>query len=210
MKTEVIDLKRISINENNPRTITEVKFDQLIDSILSFPKMLIIRPIAVNGAYVAQGGNMRFRSLTTISQMSIDEIKTRLEAQQSFQEKTNVEQKQLIDYWAKWLKKPIVEIVMADDLTEAELKEFTIKDNVSFGEWNHDMLANEWDESQLNEWGMDLWEPDAEPEPEEPEPEKDEVVLKLTYSESEYNKVIAALAAIGSTPEQAIKQLLNI
>jgi hypothetical protein len=42
------------------------------------------------------------------------------------------------------------------DLTEQQKKEFTIKDNVGFGEWEWDMLANEWDTEQLEEWGMDL------------------------------------------------------
>jgi hypothetical protein len=43
----------------------------------------------------------------------------------------------------------------ADDLTEDEKKQFIIKDNVGFGEWDWNMLANEWDEGELNEWGMD-------------------------------------------------------
>jgi len=32
-----------------------------------------------------------------------------------------------------------------------------IKDNVGFGEWNYDMLANEWDSDDLFEWGLDVW-----------------------------------------------------
>ena len=44
------------------------------------------------------------------------------------------------------------------DLTEQQKKEFTIKDNVGFGEWEWDMLANEWDSVQLAEWGLDVWQ----------------------------------------------------
>jgi len=47
-------------------------------------------------------------------------------------------------------------IEIADDLTEGEQKEFVIKDNSSFGEWDWDVLANEWDKEQLDEWGLDL------------------------------------------------------
>jgi len=39
---------------------------------------------------------------------------------------------------------------------EAKHKEFVIKDNLAFGEWDWDMLANEWDMEQLDEWGMPL------------------------------------------------------
>jgi hypothetical protein len=51
-----------------------------------------------------------------------------------------------------------IPIIFADDLTEEQQKEFIIKDNVGFGEWDWDMIANEWDASQLTEWGLDVWE----------------------------------------------------
>lgn len=47
-------------------------------------------------------------------------------------------------------------IVKADDLTEEEQKQFIIKDNVGFGEWDWDMLANEWEADLLEEWGMNV------------------------------------------------------
>lgn len=47
-------------------------------------------------------------------------------------------------------------IVKADDLTEDEQKQFIIKDNVGFGEWDWDMLANEWEADELEEWGLDV------------------------------------------------------
>ena len=49
-----------------------------------------------------------------------------------------------------------VPTIYAKDLTEEQKKEFIIKDNVGFGEWNWDDLANEWDEELLVEWGLDL------------------------------------------------------
>ena len=42
--------------------------------------------------------------------------------------------------------------------------EFIIKDNVGFGEWDWDMLGNEWDIYPLAEWGLDVWTPDLDPE----------------------------------------------
>nr|AKH47387.1 hypothetical protein [uncultured marine virus] len=41
-------------------------------------------------------------------------------------------------------------------LTEAQKREFIIKDNSGFGEWDWDILANEWDVKQLSDWGLDL------------------------------------------------------
>ena len=60
---------------------------------------------------------------------------------------------------AGWKKAP-VQIV---DWSIEKQNEFIIKDNVGFGEWDWDVLANEWNESELTEWGLDL--PIFEPEP---------------------------------------------
>ena len=49
-----------------------------------------------------------------------------------------------------------VYIVKADQLTEKQQREFIIKDNVGFGEWDWDDLANEWDVDELEDWGLDL------------------------------------------------------
>jgi DNA modification methylase len=48
-----------------------------------------------------------------------------------------------------------VYIIQAKDLTEEQQKEFIVKDNVGFGEWDWDILANEWDVAQLEDWGLD-------------------------------------------------------
>jgi hypothetical protein len=50
-----------------------------------------------------------------------------------------------------------VYIIKAKDLTEQQQREFIIKDNVGFGDWNWDELANDWDSEQLQEWGFDVW-----------------------------------------------------
>jgi hypothetical protein len=43
---------------------------------------------------------------------------------------------------------------------EAKHKEFVIKDNLAFGEWDWDMLANEWEPEQLDDWGLKVWQPE--------------------------------------------------
>jgi len=47
-------------------------------------------------------------------------------------------------------------IILADDWSEEQRKEFIIKDNVGFGEWDWDDLANEWNLEDLQDWGLDL------------------------------------------------------
>jgi DNA modification methylase len=47
-------------------------------------------------------------------------------------------------------------ILKAEDLTELQKDEFIVKDNVGFGEWDWDSLANEWDVEKLEDWGLDL------------------------------------------------------
>jgi hypothetical protein len=49
-----------------------------------------------------------------------------------------------------------VPIIKAENLTEEQQREFLIKDNVGFGEWDWDALANDWDPGDLNKWGLDV------------------------------------------------------
>jgi DNA modification methylase len=54
-----------------------------------------------------------------------------------------------------------VPVIKASDLTEDQQREFIIKDNVGFGEWDWEMIANEWDAEQVTDWGLDI--PDFTP-----------------------------------------------
>ncbi len=49
-----------------------------------------------------------------------------------------------------------VAIIKADDLTDEQQKQFIIKDNVGFGEWDWGMLANEWNSEDIESWGLDI------------------------------------------------------
>ena len=55
-----------------------------------------------------------------------------------------------------------VYIIQADDLDEKKAQEFIIKDNVGFGEWDWDILANTFDNVELKDWGLDVWQPEEE------------------------------------------------
>lgn len=143
MNTVNVKLSQLKVNGDNPRTITNDKLNKLINSILVFPKMLGIRPVVVDDKMVALGGNMRLNALKLIAKMTPEELGTRLAT--------------IADYWEVWLQKPTVEIIKASELTEDERKQFIIKDNVAFGTWDYDALANKFDDKLLGDWGMDVW-----------------------------------------------------
>jgi len=91
-----------------------------------------------------------------------------------------------------------IPVIIADNLTEEQQKEFLIKDNVSGGVWDFDILANEWDAELLNEWGLDV------PIVNEPEEEEEEKTYIPTYkfevscnTEIEKNNLMAKLLEEG-------------
>jgi len=86
----------------------------------------------------------------------------------------------------------------AEELTEAQKREFIIKDNVGFGEWNFDILANEWVNLPLDDWGLDM------PGPEIYALEKEEKELRpysmvhvlLSFAPENINEVMSAIEKI--------------
>lgn len=155
MKTEEIALSRVVENEENPRIITTEKFQKLVKSLLVFPRMLTIRPIVVDETMTVLGGNMRLRALKHIVSMDWDTLRFTISDGEKF---TQGEVDALLKYWEGWRKKPAATIVNATDLTEAQKKEFIIKDNVGFGDWDTNMLANAWNTDLLKDWGMEDWQ----------------------------------------------------
>jgi ParB-like chromosome segregation protein Spo0J len=104
-----------------------------------------------------------------------------------------------------------VEIV---DWNEQQQKEFIIKDNASFGEWDWDDLANNWDAQELTEWGLDIPNFNIEGFTDKnKELSLDDVTdlmtITLKYTEDEYHIVKDALLKLAATPEQAIWKLLG-
>lgn len=157
MNTVIVKLSQVKVNGDNPRTITNDKLNKLINSILVFPKMLGIRPVVVDDKMVALGGNMRLNALKLIAKMTPEELGTRLATIADYLKKSAGERENIARHWEAWLQKPTLEIIKANELTEDERKQFIIKDNVAFGTWDYDMLANKFDDKLLGDWGMDVW-----------------------------------------------------
>lgn len=123
-------LSKLKENPDNPRYIKKIDFEKLKKSIKELSKMLDIRPLA----YDSSKGNIVLGGNQRLHALQAL-------AQHGFEIK---------DSW----------FVDIGSWTEEEKKQFIIKDNLAYGNWDWDKLANEWDKVQLEEWGMDLseWE----------------------------------------------------
>lgn len=103
------------------------------------------------------------------------------------------------------------------DLTEDQEREFIIKDNVGFGEWDWDLLANDWDNKKLNEWGLDVWMPTEQEDLEDfftedntDEKESDKKRIVLEYDEDKYNEIQKVLETAKQTPEEIFLEKLGL
>ena len=113
-----MNIAEIKENPNNPRFITDDKFQKLVKSIKEFPEMLDIRPLVVNQDCMVLGGNMRLKACREAGLTDIP-----------------------------------VKMVNLESDKEAE---FIVKDNSNFGQWDFEVLANEWDTASLVDWGLDI------------------------------------------------------
>jgi hypothetical protein len=119
--------------------------------------------------------------------------------------------KEVPDEWVK----------QADELTEDEKRRFIIADNVGFGDWEWETLANEWDAGELEEWGLELpgWESEETETPEaskytnkvdapvyEPKNKKPEIVE--LYNADRYKELIEGIE-VSAVPDD-IKALLKV
>ena len=117
MAPTLIDITLLKENPDNPRTITDAKFAQLVTSVKNFPQMLEVRPIAFKSGFVVLGGNMRLRAC----------------------KEAGLKQVPAID---------------CSGMTEAQQREFILKDNIGYGSWDWEAIQTDWPEAE--DWGLDL------------------------------------------------------
>ena len=107
-----------------------------------------------------------------------------------------------------WLKE--IPIIKAFELTEEQQREFIIKDNVGYWEWDWEMLANEWESEELEDWGLDVpWFETVDPTAEEDDfdttpPEEPITVLGDLYEIGEHR-----LLCGDSTDSDTVAKLMN-
>ena len=103
----------------------------------------------------------------------------------------------------------------SSDLTEDEKKRFIIADNVAFGEWDWDTLANDWEVVDLEAWGLEIPQfnqdinlDDFFEENNEIKEEKFKIILE--YTEDDFNLVNEALKKHSGSKEQIVFKLLGL
>jgi hypothetical protein len=116
----------LKLNPKNPRVIKSEKFKQLVKSIQDFPEMMDKRPMVC----VTDVDGKLYPLGGNMRLKAIKELKM----------------SEIPDTW----------IMLADDWTAEQRNEFVIKDNISFGEHDWDMLSADWDTDLLSDWGLDM------------------------------------------------------
>lgn len=119
-------ISQLKSNPSNPRLIKNDKFEKLVKSIESFPEMMAKRPMVC----VTDTDGKIYPLGGNMRLKALQELKF----------------KEIPDSW----------VILADEWTEEKRREFVIKDNVGFGEWDWDLIANEWPTEQVTEWGLDI------------------------------------------------------
>jgi hypothetical protein len=86
-----------------------------------------------------------------------------------------------------------VPVIVLEGLDEKQEKEFIIKDNVGYGEWDWEMLANEWDVEELEEWGLEVWK-DKEERDWDGEKYVREKRVAIDVKEEDYKELLGMVA----------------
>jgi len=203
-----IQLKEITPNKKNPRFIRDEQFEKLKRSVAQFPAMLEKRGLAVRKQgkkWEAIGGNMRLRALT--------DLQGEMSNPERFMESYGIGKKEiqiLQTYFSAG-----VPCIDCSDFTPAEVQRFVIADNVPFGEWDTEVLANEWDTNDLGEWGLEFaeWGGTADYSKKNKEIDvngfSDLMELKFKFEQDVYNEVKDKLLLIGETIEDGLLKLLE-
>ena len=134
-----LKIYKVKGNPLNPRLIKNDKFKKLVNSIISIPAFMKLRPIILDEDFMVIGGNMRLKAHHHLNRK---EIWTDMFTQADCDEMNKIaieeerETKTYLEY----------------------CNEITVKDNVNAGEWDWAMLGNEWDSTEIKDWGLDVWQ----------------------------------------------------
>lgn len=181
---ELFDLTTLKVNVRNPRKIKPAAMERLKVSVLEFSKMLAKRPIVYDSdTMIPLGGNQRTKAL--------------LESGCTLVPK-------------EW-------VMNADDFTDEEKRRFVLVDNGRFGEDDIEMLKEEYANDEVLDWGLDLDFGAFEPEMDYSKKNKElnlkdfedqKYIIKLEFTEADYNLVKEKLQELGQTPENILYDAL--
>lgn len=168
-----IKLSTIRPNPDNPRVIKNDQYNKLLRNIFKYPHFLEKRGI-VHADGIILGGNMRYRAIQEAIQ------------DEQFRKTIGVTHKDEVP--ACWIQD-------ASDWSAEDRQAFIVLDNsppgVS-GEWDWDLLANQFDAAELNEWGLEVPEDDIPlpPDNAQKEPERlCDVLIELQCTQAAYETI---------------------
>jgi hypothetical protein len=144
---QLVKISKIRANKNNPRVIKDERFMTLLESIKSFPEMLYKRGLVVesndDSGYTVLGGNQRLRALNHFFKISKEDLLSDLQ----FKENK--------DFILDFHEKKEIPIIVCDDWTLEQKREFIVRDNIDFGQWDFDKLSTEYEMDELDDWGLE-------------------------------------------------------
>jgi len=176
--------------------------------------MVKVSDIKINKANPRQIKDDRFKKLIKsirefpkmleLRPIVIDDDGTILGGNMRFRALLELGYKEIPDSWVR----------KASELTDEEKQRFIIEDNVAFGDWDMDMLANEWDDELLNEWGVELPTISNEVEAHEddykiPDEIKTDIVLGDLFEFQKDGKTLHRLLCGDSTDAEQVARLMN-
>jgi len=134
-----LPIAKVIPNEQNPRNISADAFEKLTKSVQDLPTMLTLRPLIIDENNVLLGGNMRYKAMEKLGYKTVP---------------TDMFTRAMADEMNAKLK----EQGKPERTYEEFCGEIIVKDNIPYGEWDWDSLANGslWDSAQLEEWGLKI------------------------------------------------------
>lgn len=148
---EFVKLKTIKNNPSNPRIIKNYRYKQLLNSLLEFPEMLELRPVVIDGDDICLGGSMRKSGFADIVKYTDVQLKDNIHGLNCSPER----EEELIGMWTRHKASKTIPVERANNLSDSQKREFTLKDNAHFGDWDFDMLANDYTDEPLADWGIE-------------------------------------------------------
>jgi len=180
-------MSRVKPNPDNPRLIKDDKYKKLIASITQSPSFMILRPVILDETLMILGGNMRYKAC---KQLKWTDIPIKIFTQKQADENNKRRKKEGLE-----------EATYID-----QCREFIIKDNIGFGEHDWDILANEWDAKELEEWGLELNIDNAIDDLEE----NDDIELPQSVQLKPPKEYILIMAEPNSVDWEEIKETLKL
>lgn len=186
MSKKKFDLSQLRLNSDNPYPEREQDFPKFLEKLRKYPHWLELRPIVYDDKDIEDG---KFLILG---------------GNKRFKGLLMLDYKEVPLEWVK----------AASGLTDEEKHEFIIGDNVGFGQWDTDLVLENWGEGMADEWGIDLpMINDIDYSEKNKEIDVDELddnaSIVLNYPLDEFQRVRDSLYQIAQTPEDAVWKLLG-